>query len=612
MMRLIRASNPRRHLAAAVGWVVFIIILAAALVGANLAAKEAAARARADAQRLLAQFATQIRHAIDSRLESYQTILSAAAAQLLVDQGADIDWSLHQRHLITLQEKFNEFQWIGLADATGRLYAATNDSYQDQNVTALPWFQQGLQKPFLGDVRYTPWFSRPDQSPPPSALPAHPPGFVMAVPVVQPSGKTIGVLVAHLSWQWLENAENKLLLQLESHRSLELLIAMTDQIVLLGPAAWLGRPLGSDDAMTEDGRYVVSRNLVPPERQAGLGWVVMLRETTQIALARAKLAQYTVFRVVFLAGLISALAAMFVTRDLMRRLTVLADQAQAVRQGIRENVATPAGSDEVSRISATLNDLIHHLQQEKQALATLNAELDARVVARTARIARMADESRHAAVVRERLRLARELHDTLAHSLMALLTQIRLIRKLRTRLSEPDLEAELAQAEEVAAQGLTEARAAITQMRHNSVRDEGLGAALHQLLTRFQERSGINTVLHVDTQAADFADERAETVFRIVEEALKNVERHANADTVQVTLRWIEPLAATLAYWNPHEAGRIHIEVADDGVGFDPEAPCPGHYGLRGIREQAELIEANLELHSAPSAGARLVLEFEI
>ena len=63
--------------------------------------------------------------------------------------------------------------------------------------------------------------------------------------------------------------------------------------------------------------------------------------------------------------------------------------------------------------------------------------------------------------------------------------------------------------------------------------------------------------------------------------------------------------------WSPDDSARVRVEVADDGVGFDPATPCPGHYGLRGIREQAELIRARFEPRSQPGAGTCLVLEFE-
>ncbi|MDE2505283.1 MAG: sensor histidine kinase, partial [Burkholderiales bacterium] len=305
-----------------------------------------------------------------------------------------------------------------------------------------------------------------------------------------------------------------------------------------------------------------------------------------------------------LAGLVSAAAVVAITQLLLRRLATLARQAHEVRDGTRQALGLPRGRDEIGRIGAALAELVDHLQREKRALQTLNAELDARVAERTRRIERLADDARLAAVTRERLRLARDLHDTLAHTLMALLTQIRLVRKLRARWGEAELESELARAEEVAATGLAEARNAITQIRHNGVRETGLGAALQELLARFGERSGVATRLRTDPGAAGVAGESAQTVFRIVEEALRNVERHARAQAVEVELR-------SAAAQGDADAPRVHLTIGDDGVGFDPAQPRPGHFGLRGIEEQAALIGGQLRLRSAPGAGTRIELEFD-
>ena len=377
--------------------------------------------------------------------------------------------------------------------------------------------------------------------------------------------------------------------------------------ILVGPANWVGRKRTADGDITEGGTLLVSRHAKNTERDVGLGWNVVVRQGAESALGPARNTRQTVFLVVLLAGLASAAAAVWVTRLLTRRLAALADEAQAVRRGARRALTVPAGADEVSHIGATLAETIEQLQQEKQALTTLNAELNARVAERTARIERLAEEARHAAVTRERLRLARDLHDTLAHSLMALLTQIRLVRKLRVRLDAAELDAELGRAEDVAATGLAEARAAITQMRHNSVRDTGLGPALQELIARFSGRSGVVASLHADPQTAGLADERAEAVFRIVEEALRNVEHHARARTVRVSLGMIGPAVDGAI----DSAGRVCVEIVDDGVGFDPTASRPGHYGLRGIQEQAALIGAQLGVHSRPGEGTRIVLEFD-
>ncbi|MBK8184998.1 MAG: hypothetical protein IPK63_19735 [Candidatus Competibacteraceae bacterium] len=607
-MSLIQYLNPQRYLSAALGWAVFLIISVAALVGANLAAKEAAERARADAERLLSQFATQIRQALDTSLENRLLLLQATAAQIAADQAHGVQIPRWHQNLETLRVQFPEFVWLGVADERGQILTTAGQSIQDQNVAARSWFQKGREGQFLGSARDVPLLDE-------HLADTHPtdwmPGFVAAVPLARPSGEWFGVLGARLSWEWIERQERALLSQLETSRPLDLLLATRDRMVVLGPPKWLGHTVTADNDLSEGGRYVVCHNAVPPEQQKGFGWVVVVRQAADVALARARLAHRTVFWVVLSAGLISALVVVFVTHKLTLRLAVLDTQAQAVRQGGQDNLTIPAGKDEIGRIGATLNDLVSHLQHDKQALATLNAELDARVAERTVRIERLAEEARHAAITRERLRLARELHDTLAHSLMALLTQIRVIRKLYHRLDPAELDAELGQAEAVATTGLADARAAITQMRHNSVRDEGLGSALQQLLNRFQERSGVNVAFHADTQAAGLADERAETVFRIVEEALNNIERHAEAKTVQIILQWIESLPTAMGYWNPDYPAQVRIEIADDGIGFDPTQPYPNHYGLRGMREQAGLIEARLDLNSQPGAGTRIVLQFE-
>jgi signal transduction histidine kinase len=203
-------------------------------------------------------------------------------------------------------------------------------------------------------------------------------------------------------------------------------------------------------------------------------------------------------------------------------------------------------------------------------------------------------------VTRERLRIARDLHDTLAHSLMALLTQVRLVRKLRTRMAPDELDAELGHAEAVATTGLAEARAAITQIRGNGVRDTGLGPALLDLARRFGERSGLALSLSIDPRSEAHADERAETVFRIAEEALRNVERHAQATQVRMHLH-CQPAAT---------GTEVQLEVADDGVGFDPSRPQAGHFGLRGMQEQAALIHAELQLQSQPGQGTRVQLRY--
>lgn len=603
-MLLLRRLNPRLHLAAAIGWAVFVVVTLAGLVAAELAAARAESRARADAEGLLAEFATQVRDALSMNLENRRSVLQAAAAQVLEfneDHATEVE-----RTLSTLQSQFPEFLWLGAVDPTGKVWAGTEGRFVGDEVADMPWFLRGRERPYVGER----------DLPPPSAettstLQAAPPTRLLdlAVPLDPLPGREGGVVAAQLRWSWVEQLLSKMQEALGQRRQLELMLAGRDGTVLIGPAHWLGRRPTPERELTEGGRYSIgTRTQLRLADVLGLGWTAIVRQPAALALEPVRTIRRSVFVIVFAAGLLAALGAAMVCRVFTRRLTRLADDAEAVRSGQALAMHAHAGADEVSRISGTLAQLVDHLQNEKQALRSLNLELDRRVAERTLRIERMADETRHAAVTRERLRIARDLHDTLAHSMMALLTQIRLIRKLQQRLSPAEFAAELDRAEAVAASGLSEARAAITQMRDNGVHDTGLGSALVDLARRFAQRTGVPIALDTDPELSSWADDRAETVFRIVEEALRNVERHARANQVHIRL---QRSPCTVGAGAEAQGPGVIVEVADDGVGFDPGRPVPGHYGLRGMKEQAALIAAHWEVHSRVRQGTRVVLRLD-
>lgn len=575
------------------------VVALASLVAGNLAAAEAEGAARASTERLMAQFATQVDHGLGMNLRNRLSIVQATAAQIAAsgDKGAEA----LRRHLDAVQVQFPEFAWLGVADVHGTVMTATGGILQGESVAQRPWFAAARAGPHLGDVHEAVLLERHL----PRASDGQPLRFVdAAAPIRLDDGGFAGVVGGHLAWGWIDRLQTELLGSLDIKRRLELVLADSDGVVIVGPQNWIGRKLSGADDLTEGGAYIVGRHRAKDADNAGLGWKVAIRQSADPALAHVRDLRRTVFATVLLAGVVAALVALAATHWLTRRLAALAAEATAVRQGRQAGISVPVGEDEVSRIGATMSELVGYLQREKAALQELNAELDARVIERTARIERLADESRHAAVTRERLRLARDLHDTLAHSLMALLTQLRLVRKLKDKMSEDALGAELARAEEVAATGLAEARAAITQIRHGTVRENGLAAALRDLLARFRERSGVGATLRAQGQAADLADERAETLYRIVEEALRNVERHAQARTVIVE---IEDAPARGS--DPQAAPHAMVSVRDDGVGFDTAVPCPGHYGMLGMREQANLIGADLTVRSAPGQGTELRVE---
>jgi len=171
------------------------------------------------------------------------------------------------------------------------------------------------------------------------------------------------------------------------------------------------------------------------------------------------------------------------------------------------------------------------------------------------------------------------------------------LRKLQER--DPGaLPDELARAEAVAHDGLNEARSAINQMRGNSVRDTGLGPAISRAVERFKDRTGLEVDMQIDGAAARFGDERAEVIFRMTEEALRNIERHAGASRLRLRLLT--------------NAAHLLLHIEDDGIGFDPAILRPGHFGLVGLKEQAQMIGAELSIESAPERGTTLRLALRI
>jgi len=229
-------------------------------------------------------------------------------------------------------------------------------------------------------------------------------------------------------------------------------------------------------------------------------------------------------------------------------------------------------------------------------LAQRERKQHAQLEAAHQRLRRHAATVEQLAVSRERNRLARDLHDTLAHSLAALSVQL---EALRTLLAHDPAAAQdaLNGATTLARNGLEESRQAIQALRTDPLKTLGLVGALRSTLQAFQARSGVQADLSVAGQEPDLTDEEAQALFRIADEALTNVERHAAAQ--QVTVR--------LAFGND----RIDLVVRDDGVGFDPDAVDPDRYGLTGIRERAAMIGARLRVHSRPGGGTRIWCSLE-
>lgn len=198
------------------------------------------------------------------------------------------------------------------------------------------------------------------------------------------------------------------------------------------------------------------------------------------------------------------------------------------------------------------------------------------------------------AVSRERNRLARELHDTLAHSLTALAVS------LETAAAYFDLDPQKARALletslESARAGAEETRRALRALRSSDVEDLGLRLALRKLAESAAARASLDLELALQDPLPPLPPSVEQTLYRVAQEAIENVVRHARAKRLTVRLF--------------HE-GCMKLIVEDDGVGFDPRAPSEsGHFGLMGLRERAELLGGALRIESHTGKGTKVSLE---
>jgi signal transduction histidine kinase len=589
-MKFLSGLDPRQSLGAAAIWLIVGLAMTFSLVAALWVGNIARRNVLEQHVRRLAletdQLGTDLSQALVARLDAVRS----AGAMARAEKGAPLD---ARQVFEKLQADYPHLEWLAAADSQGVVVAPRVPGRDDADGVPRTWAIAGLKGLWLGVA------DKQSLAPSPSSEVATDLGDV-AIPVRDESNRAVGVIASHVSWRRAANHPQRL----TDEPDIITEVCVVDQagLVLFGPDNLIGKPWPGvveraaarlDAPRFErlpDGHRVLiaSSPLSATDEVNALGWRVQLSDPNERVFQRADAVALRILEVSLFLGVVTCLLGVVGARHLTRRLQTLAQSVAKVGPD-SSGIEVPRGADEVARLGAAFSKLLEELAQER-------GELERRVAVRTREVERLADESRYAAIVRERLRIARDLHDTLAHSMMAILSEIRFLRRLQDR-DPKALAKELARAELIAHEGLQEARSAITQMRATAVRESGLGPALAEVFERFVNSTGITGEFQADDAAARFGDERAETLVRMAQEILRNIERHAKATQVRVHLKSDDE--TTLA---------LHIE--DNGVGFDlPEIPA-GHFGILGLREQAELIGAQLDIASRKEQGTvvRVVL----
>jgi PAS domain S-box-containing protein len=217
---------------------------------------------------------------------------------------------------------------------------------------------------------------------------------------------------------------------------------------------------------------------------------------------------------------------------------------------------------------------------------------------RLAALERASEVSTQMQVAREneQKRIARELHDDLGQQLTALKMSVAL---LEGRLKSHDAPAaRIDETHELKAQidaMAASLRRIASDLRPPMLDDLGLSAALEWLAEDFTRRYGVHAAVQISPTADDINEFAATTIFRIVQEALTNVARHAQAYTVAIDVTRTE--------------GGCTVNIVDDGVGVPSDAaPKPRSFGLLGMRERVRQLEGSIAFHSTHGAGFRIAI----
>jgi len=221
--------------------------------------------------------------------------------------------------------------------------------------------------------------------------------------------------------------------------------------------------------------------------------------------------------------------------------------------------------------------LVTQLRQQRESLREANTNL-----------MHYASTLEQLTVSRERNRLARELHDTLAHSLTAISVSLEAAKAyfdIDSNKSRDLIDRSL----ESTHVGVDETRRALKALRSSVLEDMGLGLAIQRAAESAAARFHLNLTLDLKNPMPSLSPDVEQTIYRIAQECIENIANHSRANHFSVSLQ---------------SNGHITLTIQDDGVGFDMKTDVSsGHFGLVGMRERADLVGGKLKIESPALSG---------
>ena len=202
------------------------------------------------------------------------------------------------------------------------------------------------------------------------------------------------------------------------------------------------------------------------------------------------------------------------------------------------------------------------------------------------------------ATLEERNRVAREIHDTLAQGFLGILLQLQAAERLSLKKPEKAMQS-LREARELARESLQEARRSVLNLRPTILENLTLDEAIAQHLHRFEKRNGIKTDLTVEGYPRPLEPNIKQNLYRITQEALTNVKRHAQATSVTVGLTF--------------DSTTVTLMINDDGIGLSKQSLLEatsdknkGGFGLVAIRERVQLMKGQVRFEMPERGGTQI------
>ena len=336
---------------------------------------------------------------------------------------------------------------------------------------------------------------------------------------------------------------------------------------ILDNALHLDLQPGHISAIRPDGNYLMAVPVRQSQREGPLAAVIIVT----VKAPPAGMSEWgpVILRIVLATGFILLLAvapfgALFgfiMSRGLTRRLKALTLATDAWSEGDFSVQPQDRSKDEVSYLGMRMRRMAEHVQ----ALLHTQQEL---------------------ALLEERNRLARELHDTVKQETFATLMQLRAAKNLLDH-DPASARARLDEAEELIKTSQQELGLIISELRPSALEGRGLAGALSDYLATWSQHSRIPADLQIQNERRlPLAIEEA--LFRVAQEALSNVARHSRASAATVRLAF--------------DAGQVTLCVADNGAGFDPAVAGSG-FGLQSMRDRMAALHGRLDVQPAPDGG---------